>query len=127
MERGRIGPFGVAELGERHISILCSHGVGVGPKGQSGVGVTETVRHPADVSPGLKRECRPRVPRCMQLERENALLLRPTSQGLALIALDIELGCKVYTRRASRSEGIHMARSPVRRDPPQPGRNPVSP
>ncbi len=32
-------------------------------------------------------------------------------QGLALIALDIELGCKVYTRRASRSEGIHMARS----------------
>ncbi len=48
-------------------------------------------------------------------------------QGLALIALDIELGCKVYTRRASRSEGIHMARSPVRRDPPQPGRNPVSP
>ena len=73
MERGRIGPFGVAELGERHVSFLCSHGVGVGPKGQSGVGVTETVRHPADVSPGLKRERRAGVPRRMQLERVSCI------------------------------------------------------
>jgi len=66
--RGRIGPSGRAELGEREIPLLVAQPMRIGAQRERWVLVAEHIGDPANALAGRERERRPRVTRRVQLE-----------------------------------------------------------
>jgi hypothetical protein len=85
---GRMGPFRVAEVGERKVCLGFGHRVGIDAQRQRGIRVPELIGYPAGVLPGLECHRRPSVARVVESERPDAELLAPATNPL-LDSLDV--------------------------------------
>ena len=78
--RGRIGPFGCAEVGEGEVHLLVRDRVRVGPQGQHRGGVPELVGDPTHALARGQGEPGPGVPGAVELQGPHTHLLDPTAQ-----------------------------------------------